>query len=172
MFLGFVLAVTAVRGSQKGPTAVAILVPLLVLGLPLLDTGLAVLRRLYRLGRHGSASGAGRLVYIVCNIRQVFLPDRAHIHHRLLDLGFSHRRAVLTLYGAGTMFAGSAFALVLFNSPWIAALLLAFLGSLVALFYLVLYLRIRSGVGPPLDGPSERPLDGLAAAPRTGTSAH
>jgi UDP-GlcNAc:undecaprenyl-phosphate GlcNAc-1-phosphate transferase len=142
MFLGFVLAVTAVRGSQKGPTAVAILVPLLVLGLPVLDTSLAVLRRLYRLGRHEGAAG-GRLLYVLRNVRHVFLPDRAHIHHRLLDLGWSQRRAVLVLYGTGTLFAASAFSLVLFKSVWIAGLLLGFLGLLVAGFYGVLYLRLR-----------------------------
>ena len=48
MFLGFVLAVASARGSQKLPTIVVVLVPLLVLALPLIDTGLAVVRRLYR----------------------------------------------------------------------------------------------------------------------------
>jgi UDP-GlcNAc:undecaprenyl-phosphate GlcNAc-1-phosphate transferase len=90
LFLGFVLAVTSVRGSQKGTTAVAILAPLLILGLPLLDTGLAVTRRLYRLGRRGVRNG-GAPSYILRNINEVFLPDRGHIHHRLMDMGLSHR---------------------------------------------------------------------------------
>jgi UDP-GlcNAc:undecaprenyl-phosphate/decaprenyl-phosphate GlcNAc-1-phosphate transferase len=171
MFLGFVLAVTAVRGSQKGPTAVAILVPLLVLGLPLLDTGLAVVRRLYRLSSHGDGSGA-RLRYVARNIRHVFLPDRAHIHHRLLDLGLSHRRAVLVLYAAGTLFASSAFALVLFNSAWIAFLLLTFLGGLVAGFYLLLYLRLRSDGSVPAVHSPDRSIEPVAAArPRGEASA-
>jgi UDP-GlcNAc:undecaprenyl-phosphate GlcNAc-1-phosphate transferase len=104
MFLGFVLAVTAVRGSQKGPTAVAILVPLLVLGLPLLDTGAAVIRRLYRLGHRGARTN-GALRHVLSNFREVFMPDRGHIHHRLLEMGLSHRRAVVVLYGVGGLFA-------------------------------------------------------------------
>jgi len=142
MFLGFVLAVTAVRGSQKGPTAVAILVPLLVLGLPLLDTGAAVVRRLYRLGLHGAKTD-GAFRHVLTNFREVFLPDRGHIHHRLLEVGLSQRWAVLVLYAFGGLFALSAFALVFVKSAWIASLLLAVLAALVALFYLAIYFRIR-----------------------------
>jgi UDP-GlcNAc:undecaprenyl-phosphate GlcNAc-1-phosphate transferase len=142
MFLGFVLAVTAVRGSQKGPTAVAILVPLLVLGLPLLDTGLAIVRRLYRLGHRG-AQRNGALRYVLANFREVFLPDRGHIHHRLLEVGLSHRRAVVVLYGVGGLFALGAFGLVFLRSVWIAMLLLGVLAALLVSFYLALYWRIR-----------------------------
>jgi UDP-GlcNAc:undecaprenyl-phosphate GlcNAc-1-phosphate transferase len=142
MFLGFVLAVTSVRGSQKGPTAVAILVPLLVLGLPLLDTGLTVLRRLYRLRNHGKRS-ENSLLYVLSNINQVFLPDRGHIHYRLIDLGASHRGAVLILYIVGALFAAAAFALVLLKSLFIASLLIGVLLVLMASFLLLLYLRIR-----------------------------
>jgi UDP-GlcNAc:undecaprenyl-phosphate GlcNAc-1-phosphate transferase len=142
MFLGFVLAVTAVRGSQKGPTAVAILVPLLVLGLPLLDTGAAVVRRLYRLGLRGAKTD-GAFRHVLTNFREVFLPDRGHIHHRLLEVGLSHRWAVLVLYAFGGLFALCAFVLVFFKSAWIASLLLAVLAALVALFYLAIFFRIR-----------------------------
>jgi UDP-GlcNAc:undecaprenyl-phosphate GlcNAc-1-phosphate transferase len=142
MFLGFVLAVTAVRGSQKGPTAVAILVPLLVLGLPVLDTGVAVIRRLWRISHRGARAERG-LRYVVLNLREIFLPDRGHIHHRLLDAGLSHRRAVFVLYGVGSLFALAAFGLVFLKSAWIAALLLAVLIALVATFYLALNSRMR-----------------------------
>jgi UDP-GlcNAc:undecaprenyl-phosphate GlcNAc-1-phosphate transferase len=142
MFLGFVLAVTSVRGSQKGPTAVAILVPLLVLGLPLVDTGLAVVRRLIRLSREGRSEENG-IRYMLGNLNQVFLPDRGHIHHRLVDLGLSQRGAVLTLYVVGLLFACAAFALVLLKSLFIASLLLGVLILLMASFLLLVYLRIR-----------------------------
>jgi UDP-GlcNAc:undecaprenyl-phosphate GlcNAc-1-phosphate transferase len=142
MFLGFVLAVTSVRGSQKGPTAVAILVPLLVLGLPLVDTGLAVVRRLIRLGRKGRNKENG-IRYMLGNLNQVFLPDRGHIHHRLIDLGLSQRGAVLALYVVGLLFACAAFALVLLKSLFIASLLLGVLILLMASFLLLVYLRIR-----------------------------
>jgi UDP-GlcNAc:undecaprenyl-phosphate GlcNAc-1-phosphate transferase len=135
------LAVTSVRGSQKGTTAVAILAPLLILGLPLLDTGLAVTRRLYRLGRRGVRNG-GAPSYILRNINEVFLPDRGHIHHRLMDMGLSHRGAVLLLYSVGALFALAAFALVLFRTFWLAALLVGVLALMTVTFVSLLYFGV------------------------------
>lgn len=143
MFLGFALAVTAVRGSQKGPTMVAILVPMLALGLPLLDTGFAVVRRLYGIGRRGRDADEPRLRYVFNNFHQVFLPDRGHIHHRLLEAGMSHRKAVVVLYAIGGLFAICAFGFVFLKSAWIAMVLLAVLFALVGTFYLALFFRIR-----------------------------
>lgn len=79
MFLGFALAVLAVQGMLKGPAALALAVPVLALGLPIADTFLAIVRRL-RQGRSISAA------------------DREHVHHRLLQLGLSHRDAVIVMY--------------------------------------------------------------------------
>ena len=80
-FLGFVLGTTSLVGStQKTSTAVAILVPVLALGVPIFDTLFTMLRRFLER-------------------RPIFSPDRGHIHHRLLDMGITHRRAVLILYG-------------------------------------------------------------------------
>ena len=79
MFLGFMIATNSIRASQKASTAVAILVPVIVLAIPLADTALAIVRRAIR--RQG-----------------LFTGDREHIHHRLIDSGLSHRRAVLGLY--------------------------------------------------------------------------
>ncbi len=75
MFLGFVLAVTSLQTSLKSSTTVAILIPIVSLGLPILDTLLAMARRFV----------AGR---------SMFRADREHIHHKLLALGFTQRRAV------------------------------------------------------------------------------
>jgi UDP-GlcNAc:undecaprenyl-phosphate GlcNAc-1-phosphate transferase len=163
MFLGFVLAVTAVRGSQKGPTAVAILVPLLVLGLPLLDTGTAVIRRLYRLSHRGAQTN-GALRHVIGNFREVFLPDREHIHHRLLELGLSHRRAVVVLYGVGGLFALSAFSLVVLKSALVGLVLLGVLLTLLIVFYLALYLRIRRLQVKQADRAVE-PVEPLASSP-------
>ena len=143
LFLGFVLAVTSVRGSQKGPTAVAVLVPLLVLGLPLMDTGLAVVRRSLRIGARGRKRDGSTVAYFLRNYQQVFLPDRGHIHHRLLDLGLSHRNAVLVLYGVGVAFAMVAFSTVFVKSPWVGLLLALTLATAMVSFVTVLYVRIR-----------------------------
>ncbi len=80
MFLGFVLAVSAIETSQKSSTAVAILIPIIVLGLPITDTMLAIWRR----GVRGAP---------------LFHADRGHIHHRLLDAGLTQRAACLALWG-------------------------------------------------------------------------
>jgi UDP-GlcNAc:undecaprenyl-phosphate GlcNAc-1-phosphate transferase len=142
MFLGFVLAVAATRGSQKAPTAVVVLVPLLVLALPLIDTGLAVVRRLYRLTYYGRRSDRTTR-YVLRNLNRVFLPDRDHIHHRLVDSGLSHRGAVLVLYGVGLASALVAFVLTFVNSPEIGFLLLGLLLGTMAALLAVLYFRVR-----------------------------
>ena len=93
MFLGYVLATTSIMGSSvKSSTTVAILVPLIALGLPIIDTLFAVVRRFLER-------------------RPVFSPDRGHIHHRLLAMGINHRRAVLILYGLSILFTMSAIAI-------------------------------------------------------------
>ena len=139
MFLGFALAVTSVRGSQKGPMVVAILILLLVLGLPLLDTGAAVVRRVNRLRAQG-ARNDDALRYVIRNLTDVFQADRGHIHHCLLDAGLSQSRAVLVLYGIGSIFAICAFVLVLVKSLLIALILIAILTILMAAVLIPLYL--------------------------------
>lgn len=93
MFLGFVLAVISVWTQQKGATAAALLIPVLALGLPILDTTLSFVRRI----RNG---------------RSPFQADREHLHHRLLAIGFSHRGAVLTLYTVSILFCLGALVLL------------------------------------------------------------
>ncbi|NLF19234.1 MAG: undecaprenyl/decaprenyl-phosphate alpha-N-acetylglucosaminyl 1-phosphate transferase [Lentisphaerae bacterium] len=77
--IGFLIAALAIMSSRKSETAVALLIPVIALGLPITDTGLAIVRRWSR-GLPMSA------------------PDRQHIHHLLLALGLSQRRAVLIIY--------------------------------------------------------------------------
>lgn len=89
LFLGYVVAMTSLQTSTKGAATVALLTPLLALGLPILDTCMAFFRRIVR-GQHP------------------FQGDREHIHHRLLDMGFSHRGAVLVLYLVALAFAAFA----------------------------------------------------------------
>ena len=91
MVIGYVLAVTAIVGTQKTATAVAVFVPLLVLGLPIIDTLFSMIRRF---SGHKKKYANSRLQAI----RRMFEADQAHFHHRLMALGLSHRNAVLTLY--------------------------------------------------------------------------
>lgn len=86
MLVGYVLAVLSILGTAK------IAVAALVLGVPIIDTFWIIVRRL-----------AGK--------RSPFSPDRGHIHHRLLDLGLSHRGSVLLLYAVCLVLAGMSLAL-------------------------------------------------------------
>ncbi len=105
LFVGFALAGLSLRGSTKASAAIAIAMPMLVLAVPMLDVGVAVLRRTAR-GVH------------------IFRADRDHIHHRLLLLGLTPRRAVLVLYGA-TAFASSLALMTLMGRFQVAAAALA-----------------------------------------------
>ena len=107
-FLGFVLGTMSLAGSsQKASTAVSLLVPVLALGLPIVDTLLSILRRFLER-------------------RPLFSPDRGHIHHRLLDMGLTQRRAVLLLYAICLVFTVASVAVSLGRS-WVVgvALLIA-----------------------------------------------
>ena len=97
--LGYVLATTSLTGAlqQKASTAVSLLVPVIALGLPIFDTLFSMFRRFLER-------------------RPIFSPDRGHIHHRLLDLGLTQRRAVMILYGVSIAFAACAIALSLGRS--------------------------------------------------------
>lgn len=79
MLLGYLLGAAAVQGLFKTITALSLIVPLLALGVPIFDTGYAIVRR-YRTGV------------------SIFRPDRGHLHHRLLDRGLTQRQTVLVLY--------------------------------------------------------------------------
>lgn len=92
-FLGFTLAALSIVGSVKSNTAVAVVIPVVAMGVPMIDTVFAPIRR-FLLGR------------------RMFSPDGEHLHHRLIRMGASHRMAVLILYGATIVFGGVAFFLV------------------------------------------------------------
>jgi UDP-GlcNAc:undecaprenyl-phosphate GlcNAc-1-phosphate transferase len=86
LFIGFLLSALALEGTQKAPTVIAVAIPVVSFGLPILETSLSVLRRWI--------SG-----------RPVFTADREHIHHKLLALGLSHRQVVIILYAVSALFA-------------------------------------------------------------------
>ena len=106
-FIGYTLAVLSILGTAK------VAVALLVLGVPIIDTFWIIVRRL--------SQG-----------RSPFSPDRSHIHHRLLDLGLSHRQTVLVIYGICTALA--ILALVLSGATQLYAFLGVFIASGLVLF--------------------------------------
>ena len=101
LFIGFILSGLLLSESRSGAHSLRLTCSLLVaFVLPISDTGLSVLRRLL-------------------NRRALFSPDREHIHHRLLSIGFSHRQAVLILYGVSVVV--SCLSVFLFIAPPLAA---------------------------------------------------
>ncbi|GJL49258.1 MAG: glycosyl transferase [Nitrospirales bacterium] len=114
LVIGYVLALTAITGSQKGVTALAILFPLLVFGLPIADTLISMIRR-YLGTLHVLNPYKSTIKQKISSLQWMFEPDRDHIHHRLLAVGFSHRGAVLTLYGLALLLSSLGFLTVLAN---------------------------------------------------------
>jgi UDP-GlcNAc:undecaprenyl-phosphate GlcNAc-1-phosphate transferase len=118
MFLGFILAASSLVTAQKGATAVSMLVPVLALGLPIMDTLLAMIRRFLM-------------------ARPMFSADKEHIHHQLLKMGYTHRRAVLALYGICLFFGLAALGMTYANGPQSAVIL-----ALVSVVVVVLMNRL------------------------------
>jgi len=97
-FLGFMLAAVSVEGAFKSATLVGLLIPILVLGLPIADTIFNIVRRFL----------SGKPVYVA---------DKGHTHHRLLQAGLSHRQTVLVMYLISICFSLTALVLM-FASRW------------------------------------------------------
>lgn len=90
LLLGYLIAALSLMGATlKASTAVALFIPVVALGLPIFDTAMAIVRRWYR-GLPLSS------------------PDQDHIHHALVSMGYSPRRAVLILYGSCVVLGGAA----------------------------------------------------------------
>lgn len=97
-FLGFSLSVISILGVAKTYTAIVIVAPLIVLALPVFDTLFAIVRRIIK----------GK------SLKAVIMPDRGHLHHKIIDKGYSQKQAVLILYGISATFG--MFAVILLES--------------------------------------------------------
>jgi UDP-GlcNAc:undecaprenyl-phosphate GlcNAc-1-phosphate transferase len=147
-FLGYVLATTSLAGSlQKESTAVSLLIPVVALGIPITDTLLAMVRR-------------------VVERRSIFSPDRGHIHHKLLDLGLTHRRAVLIIHAMSIVLTLAAIGLALGRSWEVGLAILAASAVLVALIRVAGYFEnIVRHPRALRDPDSERLRSGLLELP-------
>ncbi|MEK7817004.1 MAG: MraY family glycosyltransferase [Actinomycetota bacterium] len=131
MLLGFVLAAVTVHGVLKSVAAVTLVIPLLIMGVPMFDLSLTILRR-------------------IKNRQNIFQPDRGHLHHRLFNIGFSQRKAVLVLYAWCTLM--SSLALSMRFAPGFVTVILAGVAIAVSLYliYLLDILQVRSRRSPRL----------------------
>ena len=130
--LGYLLGVAAVQGALKTNAVVALAFPMLVLAVPILDTGFVVAKRLkYR--------------------RPIYEADAWHFHHRMAAIGFSQRRTLAYLYGWTLIMAGVALALRFvpysddrgnFDETWTAVMIAILVLALAASFYVIYVLEI------------------------------
>ncbi len=109
MFLGYMLAAISILGAVKSAATIALIVPIVALGLPILDTAFAIIRR-YMSGR------------------PIFKPDKGHLHHRLLEMGLTQKQAVLLMYVISGCLGLSAIALTEVNKSFGAFIIVALLG--------------------------------------------
>ncbi|GAB4316755.1 MAG: MraY family glycosyltransferase [Candidatus Sumerlaeia bacterium] len=128
LLLGFVLATITMMSRTKSPTLIVMLVPLIALGIPVFDSAFAFVRRVFT-GTHP------------------FRADQRHLHHRLMGLGLSHKRVVLTLYYISLYLGVMAFILSS-TDQWIILLTAVLLGSgLVLLVENISFLERRRAAG-------------------------
>lgn len=97
-FLGFALSVISILGIAKTYTAIVIIAPLIVLALPVFDTLFAIVRRVV----------TGK------SIKAIIMPDKGHLHHKIISKGYTQKQAVLILYGISATFG--MFAIILLDS--------------------------------------------------------
>ena len=120
LFLGFVLASLSIEGVMKSVATIAVVVPIIILGVPIFDTTFAIFRRLL-------------------NGKSIAEADKGHLHHRLLKLGFSQRKTVLILYAISAIFGLCAIFVAKTNSK--RAVYLA-----VAIFLITIFLANKLGL--------------------------
>jgi UDP-GlcNAc:undecaprenyl-phosphate/decaprenyl-phosphate GlcNAc-1-phosphate transferase len=130
--LGYLLATVAVLGALKTNAVVALFFPLIVLAVPILDSGFVIAKRI----KHR---------------RPIYEADRWHFHHRLASVGFSQRQTLLYLYGWALVLAGLALALRFvpysdnhghFDAAWTAVIVVCGVAAVVASVYLLVALEI------------------------------
>lgn len=112
LFLGFILALLSIQSFTKIPTSFALLVPFFALGLPIMDTFLSMIRRFLSWFLPEKYATSHNVSFKQM-IKSLFQPDKSHVHHQLLQKGFSHKHTVLVLYIVSAIFGAGAIAIAL-----------------------------------------------------------
>ena len=127
LFIGFMISVFALYGL-KNATFITIIIPVIILGVPITDTVYAILRR-------------------ILNKKPISQADKHHLHHRLMQMGLSHRQTVLVIYGIALIFSSISL-LYPISSFWGSVLL-----TVATLLGLEIFVEVIGLVGE-----SRRPL--------------
>ncbi|WP_235599974.1 glycosyltransferase family 4 protein [Alkalihalobacillus trypoxylicola] len=114
LFLGYGIAIISMLGFFKSVTIFSLIIPILILGVPILDTSFAIVRRFL-------------------NKQKISDADKGHLHHCLLNMGFDHRKTVFIIYGMSLAFSGAA---IMFSRStlWVSILSLFILMAVVQVF--------------------------------------
>ncbi len=123
--IGYQLALVSIVTSQKGIASFAIFGPMAILGLPLLDVGIAIFRRILR----------PEPMDLRARVRGIFRADRGHVHHRALDRGWSQPRALLILSSISGLFGLLGLTLTFWATPRSGGILLIVTVIFVILLY-------------------------------------
>lgn len=136
MFLGYVLSILGLLGvSSKVPTVIMLIIPVIILFIPIYDTVIATARRLMA-------------------AKYVFLPDREHLHHKLLKIGFSPKAILIGIYLVSAFFAMVAIILVIIPKKFYGPIT-----SLLILFIIMTALIFRALQKRSLDSHNEEDTD-------------
>ncbi len=140
LLLGLLLAVLSIEGSSKGATIIAVLAPVLALGFPIMDTMLSMARRLFKsivLVNRPTENGTSKSLFF--KKLSLFDADEDHIHHRILKLGFSHKKTVMILYAICAVLCIFAFLSQVLSSLsvtiFLIAIIVAFFAGVKSLNY-------------------------------------
>lgn len=117
-FMGFSLSIISILGVAKTYTAIVIIAPIIVLALPIFDTLFAIVRRIIK----------GK------SIKAILKPDKGHLHHRLMQKGYTQKQAVLIMYGITAILG--MFAIILLESGiWKALSFALLICAIIAIGY-------------------------------------
>lgn len=117
-FMGFSLAIISILGVAKTYTALVLIAPIIILGMPIFDTIFAIFRRIIK----------GK------SLKAVFKPDKGHLHHKLMAKGYTQRQAVLIMYGI-TAILGMFAVILLESGIWKALSFALLIVAIVAIGY-------------------------------------
>ena len=117
-FMGFCLAIISILGVAKTYTALVLIAPIIILGMPIFDTLFAIVRRIIK----------GK------SLKAVFKPDKGHLHHKLMAKGYTQRQAVLIMYGI-TAILGMFAVIILESGIWKALSFALLIIAIIAIGY-------------------------------------
>ncbi len=117
-FMGFALAIISILGVAKTYTALVLIAPIIILGMPIFDTIFAIFRRIIK----------GK------SLKAVFQPDKGHLHHKLMAKGYTQKQAVLIMYGI-TAILGMFAVILLESGIWKALSFALLIIAIVAIGY-------------------------------------